>query len=71
MHHFKEYSFNCGQKQTNYFDDEKYSKQFCEICYISVCYMRLYSKIELIAVIKAECSASLLQSSVSRDLQKS
>ncbi len=33
--------------------------------------MRLYSKIELIAVIKAECSASLLQSSVSRDLQKS
>ncbi len=24
--HFKEKSFNCGKKYTNYFDDEKYSK---------------------------------------------
>ncbi len=33
--------------------------------------MWIYFKIEFIAVIKSEFSASLLQSSVSRDLQKS
>ncbi len=29
--YFEVYSSNCEKEYTNYFDDEKYSKRYCEI----------------------------------------
>ncbi len=36
IYNFKEYSSNCGKENTNYFDDEKYSKQYCEIYNVTI-----------------------------------
>ncbi len=36
LYHFNEYSSNCGKEYTNYFDNEKYSKQYCEIYNVTI-----------------------------------
>ncbi len=36
IYNFKEYSSNCEKEFTNYFDDEKYSKQYCETYNVTI-----------------------------------